>query len=338
MIDEALVLRSVINGDYLIRFLSDQYSIGPWIECNYLLRGLNDTYKVRTHQGLYVLRIYRVEVREDYIDYELSIINKLSEVLLNKTTQVALPIRKLDNSFCSEIKAPEGNRYAVLFQFAEGEEYTLNDEDSCFLFGQSAAELHLAMDRITVELPKHDLDINFLIRQSVERIINYIGKDHTQTDFLLEFANKLCEIIERRIELGLDWGICHGDMHGNNNVQFNEGIFTHIDFEWSCKGWRSYDLAQVLISRRRHHQIDQANTLWNAIIKGYRTVRPFSENDEKAVEDFIIVRRLWVMNLDVAFIHSYSGSLDYGEDWLNGFIKEFKEYLSKKFEEGKSIR
>lgn len=66
---------------------------------------------------------------------------------------------------------------------------------------------------------------------------------------------------------------------------------------------------------------------WNAIIKGYRSVRHFSENDVNAVEDFLIVRRLWVMNLDVAFINSYSGSLDYGEDWLNGFIKEFKEYL-----------
>ncbi|MDR9856212.1 phosphotransferase [Paenibacillus sp. VCA1] len=329
MIDPSFVLRSVIHGDYLRQLLSPQYSLGPWIECNYLLRGLNDTYKVRTHQGFYVLRIYRVEVQEDQIQYELSIINKLSNILLDDTTQVAVPISKLDNSFYSVIHAPEGNRFAVLFQYAEGEENPLNDEDSCYLFGQSAAKLHHAMDQIKIGLPKHELDTDFLIRQPVERIINYVGKDHSQSEFLLDFANELCAIIERRIELGLDWGICHGDLHGNNNVQFKEGTCTHIDFEWSSKGWRSYDLAQVLISRRRHHPIDQANTLWNAIINGYRSVRHFSANDEHAVEDFVIVRRLWVMSLDVAFINSFSGSLDYGEDWLNGFINEFKAYLSR---------
>lgn len=327
MVDPSFVLRSVINGEYLSQLLAPHYSLGPWIECNYLLRGLNDTYKVRTHQGQFVLRIYRVEVPEEQIEHELSIINKLSQILMNSTTQVAVPICKLDNSLYSVIHAPEGNRFAVLFQYAEGEENPLNDEASCYLFGQSAAKLHLAMDQIEIRQPKQELNIEFLIRQSVERIINYMGKDHSQAEFLADFANKLSEIIERRNEQGLDWGICHGDLHGNNNVQFNEGILTHIDFEWSSKGWRSYDLAQVLISRRRHHPLDHANTLWNAIVNGYRSVRHFSENDVNAVEDFLIVRRLWVMNLDVAFINSYSGSLDYGEDWLNGFIKEFKEYL-----------
>lgn len=338
MIEKPIVMRSVISGNYLSELLSQQYSLGPWRECNYLLRGLNDTYKVQTNQGLYILRVYRVEVEEGDIQYELSVINKLSERLLNGTTQVAIPISKLDNNLYSEIHAPEGNRYAVLFQYAEGEENALHDENSCFLFGRSAAELHLAMDQIMIEQPKCELNIDFLIKQSVERIISYIGRDHSQVPFLLEFANKLTGILQIRIEQGLDWGICHGDMHGNNNAQFREETITHIDFEWSSNGWRSYDLAQVLFSRRRHNQLDRANTLWNAIINGYRSVRPLSENDVNTVEDFLIVRRLWVMNLDVKFIESLSGSLDYGEDWLNGFINEFKEYLIKHFEEGESIR
>lgn len=338
MSDQSFVLRSVINGDYLSQLLSPHYSLGPWTECSYLLRGLNDTYKVQTRQGLYVLRIYRVEVQEEQIQYELSIIQQLSTMLINDSTQVAIPIRTNDNRLYSIVHAPEGKRFAVLFRYAEGEENRLDDVDSCYLFGQSAAKLHLAMDQLKIERSKHELNIDFLIKQSVERIINYIGKHHSHAEFLLEFTNKLCAIIERRIELGLDWGICHGDLHGNNNVQFNKGTLTHIDFEWASKGWRSYDLAQVLISRRRHHQFEHANTLWNAIIRGYRSVRHFSENDESAVEDFLIVRRLWVMNLDVTFMNSCSGSLDYGEDWLNEFIKEYKEYLSKQSEEVKNTQ
>ena len=60
-------------------------------------------------------------------------------------------------------------------------------------------------------------------------------------------------------------------------------------------------------------------------MKGYRSVRSFTDADEQAVDLFIIVRRFWVMSLDVAFIDSDMGALDYGEDWLNNFIKEFRD-------------
>lgn len=324
------VLRSVLCGDDLIRLLSEQYYLGIWHECKYLLKGLNDSYQVLTEQGLYVLRIYRTEVEEADVQYELALINELAEKLASSsTTKVALPIRKKDHGYYSVIKAPEGERFAVLYQFAKGIEHQLNDEQSCFEFGRSAAELHLALDNIYFDLPRYDIDTDFLVDQSMRRIVNYIGEGHEQANFLQQFAHSLKESIMTRHKQGLDWGLCHGDMHGNNNAQYDNGVFSHIDFEWSAKGWRSYDLAQVLISRRRHHSVDRANELWISILSGYRSVRNFSEADEMAVEDFVIARRLWVMNLDVAFIESDSGMLDFGEQWLNDFVEEFKMYLSK---------
>ena len=58
---------------------------------------------------------------------------------------------------------------------------------------------------------------------------------------------------------------------------------------------------------------------------GYRSVRSFSTQEEQAVDLFIVARRFWVMGLDVAFIESDMGALDYGSDWLDSFVKEFRD-------------
>ncbi|WP_179281198.1 hypothetical protein [Paenibacillus sp. XY044] len=83
-------------------------------------------------------------------------------------------------------------------------------------------------------------------------------------------------------------------------------------------------MAQV---RGRKRQLeDRKERLWNALISGYRSVRDFSAQDESAIELFMIARRFWIMGLDVAFIDHDSGALDFTEEWLEGFIHEFRSY------------
>ncbi|MFD1903152.1 hypothetical protein ACFSQ7_01895 [Paenibacillus rhizoplanae] len=94
-------------------------------------------------------------------------------------------------------------------------------------------------------------------------------------------------------------------------------------FEWAAQGWRAYDLAQV--RHRKRLPQEKKEPLWQALMSGYRSVRELSEQDESAIDLFMIARRLWVMGLDVEFI-SDSGALDYTEDWLEEFISEFRSY------------
>ena len=120
----------------------------------------------------------------------------------------------------------------------------------------------------------------------------------------------------------LEWGLCHGDMHGNNNAFQQGGSFTHYDLEWTAKGWRAYDLAQVKARKRQsgEQKHNYGMRSWQVIVR-YET----SPEDEQAIDLFIIARRFWVMGLDVAFIENDMGALDYGDDWLNSFIEEFRE-------------
>ncbi len=325
MYHQPIALRSVLDPKYLEYSLSRQYDIGQWSECLYWLRGLNDTYRVRTSNGFYILRVYRLGINESDVSYELSILTQLKIILSSMNTKVSEPIAKRDNSLYTVLNAPEGKRIAVIFRYIDGTENVLNEEESCFAFGKSAAELHSAMDQVILNNQhRYDLNTNFLISQPLERIVNYIGEKNRAAPFLHQFVNALNERIIAATKQGLDWGLCHGDMHGNNNA-FQEGNhFTHYDFEWSAKGWRAYDLAQI--RGRKRQLVDRKEPLWNALISGYRSVRDFSTQDESAIELFMIARRFWVMGLEVSFIPNDFGILDYSEDWVEGFINEFRMY------------
>ncbi|MWC29655.1 phosphotransferase [Paenibacillus sp. MMS18-CY102] len=322
--DNPIALRSVLNPQYLVSELSGQYGLGNWEQCLFWLRGLNDTYRVRTSNGLFILRIYRHGISENDVAYELSLLEQLKADLRSSlVTNVAEPICKTDGSGYTVLEAPEGRRMAVLFRHIDGTENGLTDEASCYAFGQSAAELHAAMDGLVLQRPRHELDAGFLINQPLERIVGYIGEQHEHTPFLRSYAASLLDRLAAVSKQGLDWGICHGDMHGNNNA-FQEGAhFTHYDFEWSAKGWRAYDLAQVKARKRQPEH--NRELLWQALLAGYRTIRALPEQDEAAIGLFISIRRLWVMSLDVAFIPTDLGALDYGQEWLEGFIAEFRE-------------
>lgn len=324
MFNQPTALRSVLNPAYLEWALSKQYDMGIWEECLFWLRGLNDTYRVRTSSGLYILRIYRAEITEENVQYELSLLSALKSTLGSSVhTDIGEYIEKKDHTRYTMLDAAEGKRVAVMFRYIEGAENNLEDEESCYTFGQSAAELHSAMDQVTLELPRYELDTNFLIDEPLERILNYVGKSSEASPFLNAFTRTLKERIAAVSSQGLDIGLCHGDMHGNNNA-FQQGKqFIHYDFEWAAPGWRAYDLAQVKARKRQSHE--RKVVLWDALLAGYRSVRSFSKQDEEAVDLFIIARRFWVMGLDVAFIESDMGALDYGSDWLDSFIEEFRD-------------
>ncbi|MBT2287318.1 phosphotransferase [Paenibacillus polymyxa] len=317
-------LRSVLNPRYLESALRNHYDIGTWEECLFWLRGLNDTYRVRTSTGMYILRIYRTEITEADVQYELSLLSQLKNALTSaEHTDIGEYIDKKDHTGYTVLEAAEGKRVAVMFRYIEGTENNLEDEESCYAFGQSAAELHKALDQVNVELPRYELDLKFLIDAPLERIIHYIGENNEAAAFLHTFATTLKERIVAASKHGFDFGLCHGDMHGNNNAFQQEHQFIHYDFEWAAKGWRAYDLAQVKVRKRQSDERKAA--LWDALMAGYRSVRSFSAEDEQAVDLFIVARRFWVMGLDVAFIESDTGALDYGSDWLDSFVEEFRD-------------
>ena len=122
MFNHATALRSVLSPAYLEWALQAHYDIGTWQECRFWLRGLNDTYRVQTSTGVYILRVYRTEVAEADVRYELSVLTALKERLgSSEHTEVGDFIPTKDQTGYTMLDAAEGKRAAVIFNYIEGQ-------------------------------------------------------------------------------------------------------------------------------------------------------------------------------------------------------------------------
>src|SRR5205814_764526 len=93
-----------------------------------------------------------------------------------------------------------------------------------------------------------------------------------------------------------DRGFCHGDFHGGNASQAEDGTLTFYDFDCCGPGWRAYDVA---VFRWPCEQDRKARKCWPAFLEAYREIRPLGEADEAATAFFDCARELWHLALHV---------------------------------------
>jgi Ser/Thr protein kinase RdoA (MazF antagonist) len=91
------------------------------------------------------------------------------------------------------------------------------------------------------------------------------------------------------------FGLIHGDLH-QENFLFHKGAIGAIDFDDCGWGWFAYDLAVPLSELRTRSDYDG---LREALLRGYRSVRPFPVDHERHVEAFhglrVLQLTLWLI-------------------------------------------
>src|SRR5262249_52335003 len=113
------VLYSTFSGEAVKRLVLSQYDLDHSVECVLFNRGLNDTYRVSTQAGQYALRLYRSRWRtQEAVTGEVRALLHLG----SKGVPVAAPVARSDGELMTRIDAPEGPRWAVLFNWVSGVE------------------------------------------------------------------------------------------------------------------------------------------------------------------------------------------------------------------------
>jgi Ser/Thr protein kinase RdoA (MazF antagonist) len=295
------VYHSVISSDALVPTLKDLYDIGDDIKCRLLVNGLNDTYELKTSTGKYILRIYKANWRNKQdIVFEIELLNHL----IRKKIPVSGPLLRRNGGYLVELDAPEGLRFAVLFTYAEGGHS--DNKESCDLYGEQVAKMHLAMDDFKSFQERFTIDLNHLLKQPVQSIRNSLSHRPEDMDYLDSLSKLLSKSINQ-ISSELEWGVCHGDLHGGN-VYFHENSLTHFDFDCGGFGWRVYDISVFLwgkVSGREKEHFN--NELWNGFLKSYQKYKVLSEYDIKAITLFVAIREIWLMGLHTGNSHIWGG-------------------------------
>lgn len=313
---------SLLSSDALLSHLKENYELYEPTSLQFFLRGMNDTYILTTGQDKYIFRVYRADRRNRAeISFELDLLKDLHM----KKVNVSIPISRKDGLIMNIFPVPEGIKYGVLFSFAEGEERPIRAQEDSWSMGRAVSQIHHASDSFTSEHKRAELDLEHLIDKPLGIIQSYLAHRPADYEFLHDLVTRIREKLGVYLTQGLDWGICHGDLHGNTNVTFSaEGQLTHYDFDICGYGWRAYDIAEFRLAREIHsgHDKGEVENLWSAFLEGYTSTRQLSENDIQAVPLFVALRQLWLFSL--CFSESeFIGAADVDE----GFIDDKLDYF-----------
>ncbi len=321
------VTYSTLSTDALAAWLEAGYALGPVSACHLLHRGLNDSYLVEAARQRYVLRVYRAGWRTaEEVAYEAAVLEHLGR----KTVPVALPVRRRDGAVVDWLKAPEGNRAAVLFTHAPGRELDGGDEE-CRRYGRAVAAVHAATDDFETRHARFALDLEHLLARPIAAIRPFLR--HRPAD--LDAVETIAATVARRIAAlpadEMDRGFCHGDFHGDN-AHIDGDTVTLFDFDCCGPGWRAYDIA---VFRWRWGDDGAGDRRWAAYLEGYRSLRPIGEADLAAVPLFVAARAIWLRGLHAA------NTADWGRSWLNDaywdrLMKGLREWRAKHFGDWRS--
>jgi Ser/Thr protein kinase RdoA (MazF antagonist) len=172
-----------------------------------------------------------------------------------------------------------------------------------------------------------------LIDVPLKALRPFLTNRPTDWSYLIEVACRLREKLEALPLGSLDYGFCHGDLHGWNAHIDLEGTVTFFDFDCCAPGWRAYDMATFLWAATLRGKEDER---WPLFVQGYKECRALAEADWRAVPLFIGVRHFWYMG------YHADEARDLAAGWLNeeyydrevGFFRQWDNRVLRKMDAG----
>jgi len=323
------IQKSIPSCEAVKKQILSQFSFFADSKCIFFNVGINDTYKILNNNREYFLRIYTKDWRKyKHIYSEIELLLHLHK---NKIS-VPKPIKNENNEYIIEVYAPEGMRYAALFESTKGIviDKTLN-VDQIISYGQIAAKIHIESDKLN-KLERFNIDLEYLIDEPIRSIKSAFPKRKEEIEYLVETSNKLREIIHELVSTDeIDTGICHGDFN-NGNISFDSNNNISVfDFDCFGYGWRAYDFAVFLWSRVLFSSWSTTAKKirmqsYRVFLQAYSSLKPINEKEILASFVFVPIRHIWVMGLKTKNIPN-QGLKTLDDDSFESYINFIKAWI-----------
>lgn len=290
------------------------YDFSDRLVCRFFRKGICDTYRIEAGDRVYYLKVYRHgrRTRLDVME-EVRLLNYLS----TNGIGVARPVRRPDGSYVNRLPAPEGPRYAVLFEAAEGVAGDDGDEGRIEALGEMVGRMHQVADRMPGNYRRAHLDVGHLVDANLPPVAELMA--HRRADLAL--IERVAEACKRRISELLPksmpaYGICHGDLHGGDVRYDQNDRPTLFDFDSSGCGWRALDIGVFFASDRWMDLSDAAEARrqrrLSVFLDGYAGVRELTEPELVALQLGPPIRHIYLMG----FVLRYTAPRE-GEHWAD---------------------
>lgn len=299
------VQSSILSSDALLKEVNSRYGLKA-LQCRLWSNGLNDVYLVQGSTSIYFLRTSHT-LRFSKKDYEEEI-NVILQLRI-RNINTCIPIKQQDDTYIWEINAPEGLRYAVLF-----EEVKRDKTVSTYNMGKLAAKIHSVSDEYNFVISRLPITFQQLIEQPLISIHEINSLDDASMEFIKDTSSQMWIDITSNIpKIAPYYGFCHGDMH-SGNVYFVNNIPQIFDFDCMGAGYRVYELCVYLWDETSANEEYINSEEWKNYIEGYNDVRMLTSAEMLSIPAFAALRQLWFIGLiiDATKINnSWDGINDY---------------------------
>lgn len=289
----------------------------------------NVTFRVSISDGDtdYVLRLHRPGYNSiEELESERAWTKALSEAGI--PVPGALQTRHDENFALVDIPGTGEQRYAGMTTWFEGTalcyllEAGMGEEERTRIFGRTG-EILAAMHNQAArwEAPagftRPRLDLDRLLGESPHwgRFWEHAELTGEEKSLLLGVREDLRAALTSYGETPGHFGLIHTDLNPDNLI-YDNGELSAIDFDDSAYGWHMYDIAAALIDDRTATDFDAVTA---AMLDGYRKRRPLASRDIDMLRTFLLIRGMAIVGwFNDRPEHTGSRFFDEIKDWVLG--------------------
>ncbi len=311
------VINSTLSPDHLAVWVSAQYGFKN-ARCQLLKTNINHTYRITTNSADYILRIYNRNHRSFHdVEEEVKLLCEVKNII-----SVSFPVANAKEEYIQEINAPEGNRYVVLFSFAEGKKMRHLSTALHHKIGEEVGSFHQFTRNKSIERMTYSIDL--LVNWSYRQVARYISEEMEEMQFIKASEAVLSDAFGK---LHLTKGIVHLDIwYDNLNIQ-DSGIITLFDFDNCGNGWLILDIGYYCM-QLFYIEPDKAayERKKDAFIKGYQSKNQLSEYEYELIPYAGLA--IWIHYLGVAAKNfDYIANFYMSENYIKMMVARVKDWL-----------
>ena len=268
--------------------LMSHYDIGEVRSCQFWYHGLSDIYRVETLNNRYIFRISHHHWRSrSEIQFELEFLTFLRHHQL----PVASPLPTNKGELSLAIAAPEGERYATLFEYAEGS-VPIGDLDctQSHRLGETVAKLHKASYHFSPLTQRSALTSEVIINDSVGMILPFLEQRPQDTETVCAIAQSTTEQLQNLPQTAPFWTVCWGDPHSGNAHFTQNNQLTLFDFDQCGYSWRAFDIAKF---RQVSLQAGCSPKTRQGFLQGYQNITPLSSLERDCLPALTVAAYFW---------------------------------------------
>ena len=329
------VQNSTLSANALADLVHQEYPLQGSPVCKFWRKGMGDTYRIEAGNQLFFLKVSMASRRSRKdVDEEVRLLLHLARGGVG----VSVPVESINGRYVLALPAPEGERYAVLFEGARGTEGTtdLHRRE----LGRMVARMHQCADSLEPPYDRDGLELEHLLDDNLARIEPLMVHRPEDYEIIARIAEARQGMSSRAVlpRRNPEHGVCHGDLHGGDVLYSPDGVPVIFDFDSSGCGWRALDIAVFQGSSdwmdtsqetevRRQREVAQ-------FLDGYTSVRELSSGELEVLQLDSAVHHISLMGLVLRYWSirdgwhwADDGFIDWHMKWFRHWIEHYPATL-----------